>query len=211
MNPNPFIINSKDIKRKTNDYYPTPPIATESLIFHYKDIIPKRIWEPCCGRGWMSKVLIEHGYDVYSSDLYTYDNCVIPNIEFNKDFLLSDFEESIEGIITNPPYSKNFPENLIIKSLKSVKFVAVLQRLFFLESARRYELFKTTRPDVLVFSNRINFASENNYNNRKAQYPTGGMMAFAWFIWHPTCNGQLNWINPKFEFDNTSTIEGFFS
>lgn len=205
---NPFFTCESDINRRSNDYYPTPPIATEALIHHYKDIIPKRIWEPCCGRGWMSKVLIDHGYDVYSSDLYTYDNCVIPNIEFDKDFLSSDIEESIEGIITNPPYSKNFAEKLIIKSLKSVKFIAILQRLFFLESAKRYELFITTRPDVLVFSNRINFANESNYNNRKLQI--GGMMAFAWFIWHPSCNGHLNWVNPKFEFDNNN-IEGFFS
>ena len=37
------------------------------------------------------------------------------------------------------------------------------------------------------------------------------MMAFAWFIWHENCNGNIEWVNPKFEFDNTSTIEGFFS
>jgi hypothetical protein len=56
----------------------------------------------------------------------------------NKDFLIGVIlQNAIEGIITNPPYSEELsgkPHNE--KSLKHVKFVAVLQRLSFLESAR---------------------------------------------------------------------------
>jgi hypothetical protein len=202
---NPFLIDKNSDERKGNDYYPTPPIATEALIHHYKEIIPDNIWEPCCGRGWMSKVLLEAGYSVKSSDLFKYENLLIPNAEWYKDFLTEEFPNDIEGIITNPPYMKNFTEKLIEKSLKHVKFVAVLQRLFFLESAKRYELFCQTRPDVLVFSGRVNF-QEEFYNQREKQM--GGMMAFAWFIWHENCNGNIEWVNPKFTFTD-KTLEDF--
>jgi 2-polyprenyl-3-methyl-5-hydroxy-6-metoxy-1,4-benzoquinol methylase len=55
--------------REVNDFYPTSPEYTEALLAVHK--FHGSIWEPACGAGDMSQVLEEHGYTVYSSDLYS--------------------------------------------------------------------------------------------------------------------------------------------
>ena len=53
--------------REKNDFYATPEESTESLL----RVASFRgdIYEPCCGQGHISKVLIKHGFNVFSSDL----------------------------------------------------------------------------------------------------------------------------------------------
>jgi hypothetical protein len=82
------------------DLFQTPDYATELLI----PFIPKRIkwiWEPACGKLKISYVLLNHGFDVYSSDLG------YPQPEDN--FLICDYPyptyKKNTAIITNPPYS----------------------------------------------------------------------------------------------------------
>ena len=53
--------------REKDDFYPTPMAATQSLLDRQK--FEGNIWECACGNGAMSKVMIDNGYDVYSSDL----------------------------------------------------------------------------------------------------------------------------------------------
>ena len=57
--------NSKN-NRVKNDFYPTQFEATQSLLDRQK--FNGEIWECACGDGSMSKVLINNGYNVYSSD-----------------------------------------------------------------------------------------------------------------------------------------------
>ena len=206
---NPFLINPNDEKRNQNDYYPTPPIATEALIHYFKDIIPKRIWEPCSGRGWISNILKQHNYDVISTELFEYSNPLIDDIQFGKDYFKTNIPNDCDGIITNPPYANNFAELLIERSLKEVKFLAILQRLFFLESSKRYLLLSQTRPDVLIFSSRINF-DEKNFDNPNFKKQIGGMLAFSWFVWHENCDGNIQWVDPTYNFINQNTLEDFF-
>ena len=56
-----------DKEREKDDYYATDPIAIDKLLTVEKPF--KNIWECACGEGHLSKRLIEHGYNVYSSDL----------------------------------------------------------------------------------------------------------------------------------------------
>ena len=53
--------------RNKNDFYPTPPEATLALLDKQK--FEGNIWECACGDGAISKILIDKGYNVYSSDL----------------------------------------------------------------------------------------------------------------------------------------------
>ena len=53
--------------RQKDDFYPTPARGIESLLSVEKFSGP--IWEPACGDGAISKVLLSEGYDVISSDL----------------------------------------------------------------------------------------------------------------------------------------------
>ena len=59
--------------REKDDFYPTPPNATQSLLDNQK--FEGNIWECACGNGAMSKVMEESGYEVYSSDLIVVNRC----------------------------------------------------------------------------------------------------------------------------------------
>ena len=50
-----------------HDYYTTEPKALELLL--ELEEFSKNIWEPACGEGHLSEVLIEKGFNVLSSDL----------------------------------------------------------------------------------------------------------------------------------------------
>lgn len=53
--------------RQAEDFYPTPRYVTEALLDNYR--FCGKIWEPACGDGRMSEVLLERYSDVESSDL----------------------------------------------------------------------------------------------------------------------------------------------
>jgi len=53
--------------RQKDDFYPTPPEGTRALLSVER--FDGSIWEPACGDGAISRVLIEAGYEVVSSDL----------------------------------------------------------------------------------------------------------------------------------------------
>ena len=48
--------------RQKDDFYATPPEATQKLLDVEK--FDGKIYEPCCGQGHISKVLNDNGYDV---------------------------------------------------------------------------------------------------------------------------------------------------
>ena len=81
--------------RNKNDFYPTPPEATLALLNKQK--FEGNIWECACGDGAISKILIDEGYDVYSSDLIdrNYGDVGLDFLEGNKKY---------DKIITNPPF-----------------------------------------------------------------------------------------------------------
>ncbi|HYE10735.1 MAG TPA: hypothetical protein VEF53_11200 [Patescibacteria group bacterium] len=59
------------------------------------------IFEPCCGRGAISKVLEEFGYKVHASDIRDIEEIVG---EKGKDVYL--IKTASDNIVTNPPYSQ---------------------------------------------------------------------------------------------------------
>nr|DAT55688.1 MAG TPA: adenine-specific methyltransferase [Caudoviricetes sp.] len=120
--------NNRKDDAATNDYYATEPRAVEILLDH--ETFSKDVWEPACGEGHISKVLLERGYDVLSTDL------VYRGFGFKTtvDFLNKSFTEADDiDIITTPyKYAREFVE----KSLQCVgdgHEVAMLLKLTFLD------------------------------------------------------------------------------
>jgi hypothetical protein len=156
-----------DGTREKDDFYATPTQTTRALLNIEK--FRGKIWEPCCGEGHISRVLVEHGYSVRSTDLVDrgYGQ---PRV----DFLLET--RRCDNIITNPPY-----RNALEFAEKAVQLcdrkVALLLKLNFLEGIRRKSFFETRPPAwVYVFSQR-----QSLMKNGKPY--KGGMMALAWFVW----------------------------
>lgn len=171
---------------KKQEYYPTPEWCVEALLDNekFKDLI----LEPACGKGYISKKLIEHDYEVLSSDKYDY------GYGLTFDFLSADYPtpSNIQSIITNPPFS--LANDFVIKSLLTAKHkVALLMRLAFLEGSKRQKLiFRDFPPSrIHVFSERITFYPDG------IQTAGSGTMAMAWFVWDMNNIGTttINWLN----------------
>lgn len=169
------------------DYYQTPRWAVEELLKHEE--FEGSILEPCSGNGSISKVLENYGYRVDSSDIRT-DIDVYG--EKGIDFL--EYRGRYNNIITNPPY--NNAEAIIKKSLAVAdRKVAMLLKLSFLESKKRYVMFKNSPFKTLyVFSKRVQMYP----GGKETPNTKNGPIAFAWFVWEHGYNDKpfIEWIKP---------------
>ncbi len=168
-------------EREEFDFYPTPPEATISLLA--MEQFGRRIWEPACGDGAISKVLEERGHDVVSSDLIDRGYG-----EGRVDFLMESAPGPEEiDLITNPPFV--LAEQFLHHALKvGVNKVALMLRLAWLEGERRKRLIYDTCPPVRVHvSSRRVTMLRGGVDGGKGG---GGMIAFAWFIWERGFTGK---------------------
>lgn len=169
--------------RERDDFYPTPPEATESLLSVEQFDGP--IWEPACGDGAISKVLEAAGHEVYSSDLVARGFGLSP-----VDFLM-EWHPRAPNIVTNPPFKLAVP--FVKKAVElSTGKVAMLLKIAFLEGIERAAMFKSTPlARVHVFSKRVTFRSAS-----RGEVNGNGMMAFAWFVWEHGYRGKptLGWL-----------------
>ena len=169
------------------DFYPTPSWAVRALCDNVKFV--GGIVEPCCGMGHMSRALSAEGYDVRSSDLHDRGfgetgKCALT------------LTGPIDNIVTNPPYS--IASDLLPGFLDACHGkVALLLRMSFLESRRRYALFQRSPPAVvLVFSERLSMAPHG------VDVRGGGTISYAWFVWDCSCRKgvtELRWIPPGYK------------
>jgi len=169
--------------REKNDFYPTPSKATVSLLDNWDFDINQPIWECACGDGAISKILIDRGFGVFSTDLYDYGYGVS-----GIDFLSA--KKYADTIITNPPFK--LAEKFVYRSHEiGVKTLAMFLKLSFLEGQARKKMFELYPPTIVkVFSKRISFGVGNGKGKNN------GMIAFAWFIWDSSYLGRptIGWI-----------------
>ena len=177
-----YVGHNANNDREKDDFYPTPPQATQSLLDRQK--FEGNIWECACGNGAMSEVLIKNGYNVYSSDLINRGYG-----ETGIDFLQST--KQVDNIVTNPPF--NLATEFTTHSFKlAKKKVVMLSKISYLEGIKRREQIFNQRKleKVLIFSRRVPFKKEST--NKLA----GGLMAFGWFIYDVNYNGlpTIDWV-----------------
>lgn len=167
--------------RPEHDFYPTPPEATEALLAVEK--FEGTIWEPACGDGAISKVLIQHGHEVISTDLIDRGYGTSPH-----DFLTST--RTAANIITNPPFklAEQFTEHAMQATTGKV---AMLCKLQWLEGGKRKTMFeRLPLKKVYVFSKRLSMTRNG------IPMKNSGMIAFAWYVFQHRYDGQpqLGWL-----------------
>lgn len=177
------IIGSGQGGRPRGDFYPTPPHATESLL--RVEQFPGVVWEPACGEGHISRVLLTVGCDVRSTDLYGRGYG-----ESGVDFLFFPQPESVDHVVTNPPYSlaREFVETALIVARRKV---ALLLKLQFLEGVTRQNFFRSSPlRTVYVFSRRLDL------NRLGEPMSNKGMITYAWFVWERGYAGKpyIEWL-----------------
>jgi len=143
--------------------------------------MPRRIWEPACGPGAISRLLEAGGFEVWSSDLFDYG---YPGAVSGLDFLTVDkthpIAKAADGIVTNPPFylaARSAP--FVARALEIALYVALLLRLPFLEGAGAERLKLTSGvARVYVASRRLPMMHRDGWDGPRAN----SAMAFAWFV-----------------------------
>ena len=182
--------NHTDVTREKDDFYATPPLAVKELM--KLETFDKNIWEPCCGMNHITNVLKDNNYNVKTSDII--DRVNDGSVEII-DFL--NYNEKYNGdIITNPPYK--LATEFVYKSIETITYghkVAMFLKLTFLETKKRYELFKKYPPKVIyVASMRFGCSQTGEFNT---DGNTGSAIAYCWYIWEKGYNGDttIKWFN----------------
>lgn len=171
-------------ERKPADLYPTPVDATESIIplIEAINLSPdaelgvhagiKRVWEPACGDGRLSRVLEWHGLEVTSSDLREFPGYGNPGVDFLKPSVEGAF--SYDAIITNPPFSH--AQEFLIQAKKHAPVVIFLLKQNYWNTKGRIPLWDEHRPTFfLPITWRLAFL--------KAERGNSPLMDCAWCVW----------------------------
>lgn len=130
--------------RQANDFYAsTPECVTSFLALERQHLAGKRVLEPCCGDGAISKILIADGFDVVSTDLVDRGYG-----QGGVDFLMT-FTTDCTAIVTNPPF--NLSEKFIWHALEDlqVEYLALLLKSQYWHSKKRLPLFQKHPPAVV--------------------------------------------------------------
>ncbi len=154
------------------------------------------IWEPACGEGHISEVLIANGHAPVSSDLYD-RGYGVPGVDFVNP---SGMWQAVRthNVITNPPFDRGLEEAFIHRALEVAENkVAMFLRLAFQEGVGRAErifLNPDKRPSrIWVFSERVTL-----YRNG-VQTGGGGTTAYMWMVWDAKDRGKetvTRWLPP---------------
>ena len=163
-------------ERIERDCYETPEWVTRALLPHLGNI--KSVWEPAAGSGKMARVLEAAGLQVLSTD-----------ISAGQDFLLAR-EQSVDAIVTNPPYisATQFIEHAL-RLMSGGGKVAMLLRTDFDHAKRRRHLFS----DCPAFARKIVLTKRIRWFENSTGQPS---FNHAWYIWDHKHAGK-----PTLEYD----------
>lgn len=186
--------NHSDKERASHDYYATDPKAVEMLEQAFP--LHRKIWEPACGAGHLSKFLETEGHDVLSTDLvdrgYGHGDVNFLAIGtgelFNGggDRLFAEWRAKSDepfDILTNPPFAKS--TDFILKALELIPEggrVIMLLRTTSLEGKERKERIYDKYPPrfLFQFSGRIVCAKNGDFEPVRK---IGSAQAYCWYIW----------------------------
>ena len=177
--------------REPDDFYATPPECTEALINAEADRLPLRVWDPCCGAGDISTVLLRHGREVVSTDLI--DRGYGPG---GVDFLLQTTTLAT-AIVTNPPF-KRAEAFLRHAAELRIDYVAFLHKADWLNAAERGCLIESVwcpaRCYLLQWRPDFKNQGASTMNCNWYVFERTSMKARSWtssLLWRPTNQLQL--------------------
>lgn len=163
------------LAERKDDLYETPPEATRALL--RVQPLPRRIWEPCAGRGAIVRELAAAGHEVVAFDLVPHHGAD-PGIVAPVDFLLErQAPEGCDCIVTNPPYK--LADAFIRHGMTLVPTVIVLLRLMAIEGAGRSDLIDRHLVRVWAGIERLPAMHREGWMGNRLK---GAGVPFAWFV-----------------------------
>lgn len=177
-------------ERAAGDYYTTDPTAVQQFLDVAQIDKAANVWEPACGCGNISEVLIDNGYNVLSTDLHNrgYGNSGI-------DFLLFEphIQFDIDVIITNPPYS--LANEFILKAMDILQphgAYYALMNISYLSGQNRFKAIydKGYLQAVYIYSHRIHCYKNGIITEHSSP------VNYAWYEFSPIKNNKptITWI-----------------
>lgn len=165
------------------DLYETPECAIQALL--RTGVLDRytHLFEPCAGRGAISRVLRDAGFLVTAHDLVAYEGAD-KDIQGGIDFFCAKVLIGIEAIVTNPPFKD--ADRFIRKGLSLGVPVFMLLRLMALEGAGRSDLIDNHLYHVFIGVERLPMMHRAGWGGRKLKE---GAMPFGWFVFAPTPKG----------------------
>ena len=210
--------NHSKKERQAEDFYATPPRMVEYLCNHlYPTHCLVNVWEPANGMGHVSDFLEKYATNNPSiirtdivkrtdnTEIFDFLSVSSDNVPDSiKQYESKQYPGTYDvDIITNPPYFKGteFLEKAceIISPGNAVCFFVKLQ---YLETKKRYEIFKKYRPyKILVSVQRVHCGKDGEFDNEDA---SGGAACYCWYIYIKGYEGPttLDWINTGEETSN---------
>jgi hypothetical protein len=167
------------------DFFPTPPWATRALmeaVFPAAELtrLWRRgsAWDPACGEGHMSEVLVEYFGHVYSTDIHDYGYQGTYSIG-TANFLTMVPGAQADWIITNPPFKTSLDFVLRALDLSRVGVAMFIRTQWAIEGCGRYEKLFRDRPPTLFapFVERVPLC--------KGHWDPDGSTAtaYCWLVW----------------------------
>jgi hypothetical protein len=192
--------DSATAEERGNNLYETPAEATRTLLA--LEAFRLEVWEPACGRGAISRLLEDAGYQVFLSDLVDYGTAdrhgelqrVDSFLDTGADYWLPDGPRGGGAdIVTNPPYGTAL--NAFVAHALRVhrpRKMALLLNLNFLcgfdDPDRCFAMDEHPPARILVFTRRLPMMHRDGWDGPKAE----SRMNTAWFIWEQDEHGQYD-------------------
>jgi hypothetical protein len=172
-------------RRRKHDAYFTEPRCTWALVPYLdRERLRGRLWEPCCGKGHIVKVLLEAGHRVAASDLHDHRGLKAGRspaltVRYGVDFLAIPPRArpaGVTGIVTNVPFDR---AELFVRRALALSppdgLVAILLNHQFDTVPGRVDLFEQAPfAFKLVMTWRPHWVEERRASPREN---------FAWYVW----------------------------
>lgn len=178
--------------RAAYEFYPTPPEATRALLS--AESFDGSIWEPACGKGHISNVLLDAGHVVTSTDLVTYGFG-----ESGVDFLAQQKPRG-KHIITNPPYGRGLADAFCKHALRMTSEtggkVAMLVAVQSLCHPIRHPFFTAHRPSAVYALDECHCWP---YGDASLATRSLKQQRYCWLVWRPGPQRDctLHWLSTK--------------
>jgi hypothetical protein len=178
-------VTASNFARAANDLYQTEPWATGVLLRHFP-VAGLRVLEPAAGNHMVADVLREHGAEVFTSDIATYDR----QHDMVRDFLAyypSEPRLSVDAIITNPPYGKGNRDAVRFAELALERCDGMVALLL----TAKFDFGKTRRH---LFQDNHRFMAKIALLDRISWAGNGetGTEDHAWYVWGPGTYAQAH-------------------
>lgn len=180
--------NRADRGRVDQDFYATPPEATEALIRYFGRSMFTPTLDPCCGDGAILKAARGLGVEMRGIELdhgRGYDAFLDFEVEVGVDALTRPWTGEV--VLTNPPFV--LAQEFIEKAIRECRACAFLERMDFFGSIKRLDFWRRNRPGyVLQLIPRPQFMWGKSDSCEYAW--------IVWFSWLPRSEAIVfDWLN----------------